>query len=43
MDARPPRPALDVIERDKGGICLDKQDTRKLLHYIRALERKSDG
>lgn len=39
MPSKPPRPNLDVIERDQGGICLDRQDTGELLHYIRDLER----
>ena len=39
MPTKPPRPDLDVTNSTQGGICLDKQDTRELLHYIRDLER----
>ena len=34
----PTKPTLNVIERDDGGICLDREDAAKLGHYILELE-----
>lgn len=37
----PPRPTLEsMTENEQGGICIDRQDTAELLHYIDALERR---
>lgn len=37
----PPRPTLDsVTENDQGGICLDRHDTKALLHYLDSLEAR---
>jgi len=34
----PAKPILHPWQNDKGGICLDKEDTAELLHYILQLE-----
>ena len=33
-----PRPTLESITENNGGICIDKHDTAELLHYIDLLE-----
>jgi hypothetical protein len=36
----PPRPTLESAKRnDQGGICLDRSDTKELMHYLDKLER----
>lgn len=42
---KPPRPTLESLTPAQapgleGGICMDKQDTTKLLNYMDALERR---
>ena len=37
-ESLPTKPTLNVIERDDGGICLDREDAAKLGHYILELE-----
>lgn len=40
MPLKPTTPVLESIEEnEEGGICIDKQDTKDLLHYIDELER----
>lgn len=39
MPTKPPRPDLDIRNGTQEGICIDGDDTRELLHYIRRLER----
>jgi hypothetical protein len=39
MRTKPPRPELEIHRGPQGGMCLNGQDTRELLHYIRRLER----
>jgi uncharacterized lipoprotein YajG len=37
----PPRPTLESATRnDSGGICIDRDDTRELMHYLDKLERR---
>ena len=38
MPTPPPKPALEVEQREGGGICLDADNTYLLLDYIWQLE-----
>lgn len=43
LGLRPVTPILDVQVQENGGICLDKEDTLRLLRYLQELERGYDG
>lgn len=36
---KPTKPVLATVQTVDGGICLDREDTRQLMHYIVDLER----
>ncbi len=38
LPPKPVRPTLEIEQRSDGGICLDKENTFKLLDYIWQLE-----
>ena len=38
MPLMPPRPTLTVTENADGGICLSRDETRRLLEYLWQLE-----
>ena len=40
MPIKPPKPELPSLVRNADdGVCLDREDTRDLLHYVWALEQ----